>query len=121
MLAEEILLLIIGIIISLLFIIAKRWDKLNFFFHRRYTFINIVFITLYFIEQAIFITSSYLYPEHIGLLVGFFALVVLTTVALQGVMMESKSKRLSERLDEANKLSMEKISEVRNEYEIKPL
>lgn len=87
MLVEVILFTLVAIAIIILFIVAVKWDKLNFFFHKMYTFVNIVFVMLYFIEQAIFITLSYIYPRHIGLLVGFFALVVLTTVALQGVMM----------------------------------
>jgi hypothetical protein len=119
MLSEIILTLFTFIIAIILIILAVKWQKINSFFHETYTYFSIVFVAIYFLEQAIFISASFLYPQYINLLVGFFALVVLSTVALQGVMMESKSKKLAEELSKYHDDSVIKIKEMREEYEKK--
>ena len=60
---------------------------------------------------------AYLYTDHILLLVSFFALVVLSTVALQDVMMDSKIKKANEKLEEDNKKSAQNLSIIRTKYE----
>lgn len=114
--------LILGIIIEItvlgLIIIALKWEKLFFFFHKRETFFKIFFIALYFLEQVVFITISYFYSDYISLLVGFFALVVLSTVSLQGVMMESKNRKANEKVEAYHKESNDKITKIRDDYEV---
>ena len=96
-----ILSLCILINITILCILAKRWKKIQKFFHdENYTYFEILFISFYFLEQAVFIALSYFYPEYNRLLVGFFALLVLTTVSLNKIMMESRNRKLSEYVNE---------------------
>jgi len=60
---------------------------------------------IYSLEQAIFTGSSYFNHEIsqvYPVIVGLFALVVLTTVTLQGIMMESINKKSSDKLNEYN-------------------
>jgi len=109
-----ILFLCILINLIILCILAKKWKKIHKFFHEEgYTYFEIFFSALYFLEQAIFITLSYFYPEHNKLFVGFFALVVLTTVALNKIMMESRNRRLSGYVNE----SLTKFRLTRENYE----
>jgi hypothetical protein len=79
MLAELILSFLVLLTVFLLLIISILWDKMETFFHKKYTYFNIFFVAIYFLEQAVFIVTSYVYSQHINLLVGFFALVVLRT------------------------------------------
>src|SRR3989344_2532568 len=117
MLAELILLALIESLAISLLILWIRWNEFNLVFHKRYTFFNILFVAIYFTEQAVFITMAYLYTDHILLLVSFFALVVLSTVALQDVMMDSKIKKANEKLEEDNKKSAQNLSIIRTKYE----
>lgn len=79
--------------ILLVILLGFTWKRLKLFFHSdNYTYFDLVFLSLYFVEQAIFITISYFYQKYNIFLTGFFALVVVTTVFAQRIMMESKSK-----------------------------
>ena len=50
-----ILFLCVLIDIAILFILAKKWKKIKRFFHdKNYTYFEIFFISLYFLEQAVF-------------------------------------------------------------------
>lgn len=109
-------LLVSGIFIFIILIAGLKWEKLKLFFHdEKYTYFDICFILLYFLEQAVFIVVSYFYPSYNIFLTGFFALVVITTVALQKVMLESKSNRLSK----LNNRYIEEFKKARWEYENK--
>lgn len=84
-----------GIIVLSIIILGFKWKKLKIFFHDdNYTYFDFLFIIIYFLEQAIFVILSYFYPQYNSLLIGFFALVVVTTVSIQKVMMESKNRKL---------------------------
>ena len=78
--------------------------------HRSY---DVAFIVLYFLEQAVFIVLVFFYPDYTRLLVGFFALVVVSTVSLQKIMMESKNRKLRE----LNSTYLKHIGELRGKYE----
>lgn len=98
----------------ILIILGIKWiDIRTFFVEETYTYFEIVFIILYFLEQAIFIGLSYFYEEYNNLFVGFFALIVLTTVALNKLMMESKNRRLSQH----NNKYLEQFVSAREQYE----
>ena len=85
-----------GIILLSILILGIKWKRLKLFFHdENYTYFEICFITLYFLEQAVFITLSYFYPNYNVFLTGFFALIVISTVAMQKVMLESKSNSIA--------------------------
>lgn len=103
-----------GIIILGILILGSKWKRLKLFFHdENYTYFEICFVIIYFLEQAIFIVLSYFYTEYSVLLTGFFALIVITTVALQRVMLESKSNRLTK----LNNKYLEETRKMRWEYE----
>ena len=106
--------LLIFINIFILIILGIKWINIrNFFVEETYTYFEVVFVALYFLEQATFIGLSFFYKEYNSLFVGFFALVVLTTVALNKLMMESKNKRLSQH---SNKY-LEKFVSTKEQYE----
>lgn len=108
------ILLLIFMNIFILTILGIKWKNIRtFFVEETYTYFEIVFTALYFFEQAIFIGLSYFYESYNNLLVGFFALVVLTTVALNKLMMESKNRRLSQH----NNQYLEKFVSAREQYE----
>jgi len=108
------ILILIFINIFVLIILGIKWKNIRaFFVEETYTYFEMVFIALYFFEQAIFIGLSYFYKNYNNLFVGFFALVVLTTVALNKLMMESKNKRLAQH---SNKY-LENFISAREQYE----
>ena len=85
-----------SVAILLIIILGYKWKKFRLFFDdETYTYFDIFFVVLYFLEQAIFIVLVFFYPEYNRLFVGFFALVVITTVSLQKIMMESRNKRIA--------------------------
>ncbi|MBS3088425.1 hypothetical protein J4402_01450 [Candidatus Pacearchaeota archaeon] len=110
--------LLIFINIFIILILGINWRKIrNFFVEETYTYFEVVFIALYFLEQAAFIGLSYFYEEYNTLLVGFFALVVLTTVALNKLMMESKNRRLAQKINQLVDKSLEKFVSAIEQYE----
>jgi hypothetical protein len=95
-------------------IIGFKWKRLKMFFHNdNYTYFDICFLSLYFIEQAIFIIISYFCEEYNILLTGLFALIVISTVSAQKIMMESKSKKLSG----ISTIYIEKLKLLKEKYE----
>lgn len=103
-----------GIFILSILILGFKWKRLKLFFHDdNYTYFDLAFISLYFIEQVIFITISYFYQEYNVLLTGLFALIVVTTVSAQKVMLESKSKKISD----YSRSYIERAGMMREQYE----
>ncbi len=89
--------LLSGIFILFLLVIGFFWKPLKLFFHQdNYTYFDVCFLCIYFIEQVFFIIISYFYKEYNILLTGLFALIVITTVSAQKIMMESKNKKIAE-------------------------
>jgi cation transport ATPase len=120
MLGEIIIITLVNIILLSILIFAIIWDKLCAYFHSHYTYFKILFVIFYFLEQAIFIGVSYLYrekPIFYPVMVGFFALVVLTTVTLQGIMMESINKKSSDKLNRELINSSEERAKLKLKYE----
>lgn len=74
--------------------------------------LNYVLSACIFLEQAVFIITSYFYEKYSFLLTGLFALIVITTVSAQKVMMESKSTRL----EEYSRKSLEISKNLKKEY-----
>lgn len=103
-----------GIFILSILILGFKWKKLKIFFHDdNYTYFDLAFISLYFIEQVIFIIISYFYQEYNILLTGLFALIVVTTVSAQKVMLESKSRKISD----YSRSYIERAGIMREQYE----
>ena len=88
--------LVTGIIVLSMLVLGIKWKRLKLFFHdENYAYFDVCFVIIYFLEQAVFIVLSYFYPPYNVFLTGFFALIVISTVAMQKVMMESKNNRLA--------------------------
>lgn len=120
MLGELIIFSTISAVLFIILILAKIWDRLCDFFHMHYTYFKILFVTLYFLEQSVFIGASYLYrekPLFYPAVVGLFALVVLTTVTFQGIMMESINKKSSDKLNKYNEESSNERFKMKQKYE----
>jgi hypothetical protein len=99
----EIILVILIVGISLL-ICARLWNLLREFFHKNYSFFEILFVLIYFFEQAGFILISYFYSPKNPLWIGMFALIVITTVSVEKVLMDSRNRKISKLLLEKNAL-----------------
>lgn len=120
MLGELIIITIFSGALFSILILAKFWDDLCNYFHIRYTYFKILFILLYSLEQAFFIIFSYLYNEQKffnPIITGFFALIVLTTVSLQSVMMDSINKKSSDKLNKELINSSEERAKLKLKYE----
>ena len=106
--------LLSSIFILLLLVTGFFWKPLKLFFHQdNYTYFDICFLCLYFIEQVFFIIISYFYKEYNILLTGLFALIVITTVSAQKIMMESKNKKIAE----MSTRYIEKMKLMKSKYE----
>ncbi len=105
------LILVISIIFVSLIICARLWALLREFFHRNYSFFEIVFVLVYFLEQAVFILISYFYSPKNPLWIGMFALIVITTVSIEKVLMDSRNRRISKLLLKKSSLFDISISE----------
>ena len=119
---EEILIILIAVILTAitLKILAIRWGKYSQFFYSHPAYFTIAFVIIYSIEQALFMMLSVVTSSDNNgsfILTGLFALVVLTTATIQGVMMEARNKKLSSDLTKAIQESAEKLSKVKSKYE----
>lgn len=78
------------------FFVAHKWQKLRKFFHISYTFVDILFIFLYFFEQLslVVILARTTYSSQV--VVGIFSIVVVTTASLQNRASESRINKISE-------------------------
>ena len=92
------LMVIISIPISILLwiIIGSRWKNLSDFFHERYSFVELSFILIYFIEQVLLTIGIYLQYDP-KVITGAFSIIVITTAALQNKCWESRTKKIAER------------------------
>ena len=96
----DMLFIVLGLIclliaIVLFLIVACLWGNLRNFFHENYSFFEFLFIIIYFVEQLCLIVLFFKYPQYNPFWVSAFALVVLTTVSLQKLYMESKDKKIT--------------------------
>lgn len=82
------------LILAIWVIIGMLWRFIRNFFHNNYSFFDISFILSYFIQQFILILLLQYNPQRIVLWVGLFALIVVTTAALQKLTMDSRDREL---------------------------
>jgi len=94
MFIESILIMLIFVVILLIF--AKIWKKFRDFHHKNDTYMDFVFIVLYYIEQFLFLVLYYSDITHRELWVGLIVLSVATTASLDKLMMYSRHKYLQE-------------------------
>lgn len=85
---------VITLLLMSLLIIGILWRYIRDFFHNNYSFFDVSFIIVYFVEQFILILLLEYIPNKIVLWVSLFALIVVTTSALQKLTMDSRDKEL---------------------------
>lgn len=84
--------------------IGYKWNTCKNFFHKSYSYIDLSFILFYFFEQialAILLSATDYDPR---ILVGFFAIVVITTASLQNKAWESRANLISREVTDQHKL-----------------
>lgn len=92
-LTQTVLFVLITIVV--LIIIGRLWVNLSGFYHKNYTFFELTFIIIYSSEQAIFSILFYSYKQYADIMVGLFALVVITTVSIEKLMMNRRVSKVS--------------------------
>lgn len=91
----EVIILVI-LIISIWIIIGFLWRFIRNFFHNNYSYFDLSFIIVYFVEQFTLIVLLIVKPEYTSFLVSAFALLVVTTASIQKLAMDSKDKKVRE-------------------------
>ena len=89
-------------------------------FYNNYSFFCLAFVILYAIEQGILLYFSIKISPDIALGIGLFILITLTTIALERLLMESRTKKISELNSEylyLNRQYKEKIEELEEQNE----
>jgi len=86
----------LAISIILWFIVALRWKKCRIFFHNSYTLIDISFILAYFLEQITLVIFLSVTGYNPRIVVGLFAIIIITTASLQNLAWESRTKAITE-------------------------
>lgn len=94
-------------------IIGLKWTKIQGFFHKRYSYVDLSFILIYFIEQ---IFLSYLiYSEYNPQIVaGIFSIIIITTASVQNKCWESRTQKINETSIEQNTIIKNIQSENKN-------
>ena len=83
------------------------WLNLRTFAFNNKTIFEVLFIVLYAAEQILLLIFTFAYPEQLGLIISVFAIIVLTTFALQKLTMESRINVLEGQI---NDILLEKLS-----------
>jgi hypothetical protein len=88
--------IIIGlfILLGIWLIIGGLWKFLRIFFHNNYSFFDISFVILYFVEQIVLILLLRFFPEEITTWVSLFSLIVITTATVQKGSLDSKDNKI---------------------------
>ncbi|HLD18996.1 MAG TPA: hypothetical protein VJB90_03225 [Candidatus Nanoarchaeia archaeon] len=94
------------------------WKDLRRFAYKNKSFIDLIFILAYAIEQGILIFLVKIISSHIEIIVSLFALIVLTTFGLQKIVMESRIRILEKKVYrskiEINEMSKAFLDEYRH-------
>jgi hypothetical protein len=94
------LIIILFVSILIWLIVALRWRNFHQFFHTSYTLMDIAFISAYFFEQIFLVILLATTSFSTQVVVGLFAIVVVTTVSLQNRAWESRLNLIGDRVVE---------------------
>jgi len=72
------------------------FDNLREIYHSNYSFFAFSFILLYALEQILLLYFSIKLSPELALGIGLFVLIMLTTIAIERLLMESRTKRIFE-------------------------
>jgi hypothetical protein len=89
--------------ITLWFLVGLRWNKISDFFHTRYSYFELSFILLYFVEQLAL--SYFIYEKYNAqIIAGVFSIIIITTAAIQNKCWESRDQRIRKKTTEQKNL-----------------
>jgi len=103
-----------------LLVMTLYGDNFSKYLYSHQNYQKIIFVIIYSIEQILFIVSSFLVKktdEINTLIVSLFALIVLTTVTAQGVILEAINNNNSKQFAEQSKKFSEQRFNIRQNYE----
>jgi len=109
------IILISSILIISVIIIGITWEHLGKFYHKRYTFFEFVFITIYFSEQLIFLLLYNLVQEYRSLWVSLIVLIVVTTASVEKLLMYIRQRGMSATLSKSLEQRKKLTSKVNNQ------
>ncbi len=69
-------------------LLEKTLEKLGLFIFRNSNFMEALFILIYAIEQTLLVTLSYVYKQHVELIISLFITIALSTFAIQKVALQ---------------------------------
>ncbi len=98
MLLDEVyvVLLALGVSILIWLVVGKTWLRWKNAFHNgRYSYVDITFILLYFVEQLLL--AYFIYAKfNAQIISGIFSIIVITTASLQNKSWESRTRKIGE-------------------------
>jgi len=97
--------------IGIWILVGCLWCPFRKFFHKNYSFFDVSFIIAYFLEQIALITLIFKYSAYTNFWASIFAVLVVTTAALQKLTSESRLKAISETTTE-QKILLERASKI---------
>ncbi|MBU0456872.1 MAG: hypothetical protein ABH824_04730 [Nanoarchaeota archaeon] len=74
------------------------WTNIRRFFHNHKTLFDILFLSLYSIEQGILFISIVIFPEQTTKIITGFIITFITTISLEKICMESRYKELNDEI-----------------------
>jgi len=69
-------------------------------YHRNYTLFDLSFLILYFLEQVLLIYFLFSYPKYMAVTIGLFVLTIITTISIQKILLDSRTKAIKEAYSE---------------------
>lgn len=79
------------------FLIGYKFDRHRAFFHKSYTFVDLSFILIYFLEQLVLAIILAFNKYEPTVIAGIFAIIIMTTVSLQNKAYESRINKINEK------------------------
>lgn len=87
---------------KIFYLLEKIWQNFRIFFHNNDSLFELIFLLIYFLEQLGLVYFIMLFKEDmvkLPYIVTFFALILLTTVGVHRLIMESKNRFIKEKYD----------------------
>jgi hypothetical protein len=71
-----------------------KWKNIQDFFHKRYSFVDLTFILIYFVEQIVlaYLIYSKYDPQIVA---GIFSIIIITTASIQNKCWESRAQKIN--------------------------
>ena len=76
------------------------WERFRSFFYSHKTLFDLIFLTIYSLEQLALLSLILILPKHASISVGIFIIIFLFTIGVERITMESRTKDMKENLEE---------------------